>query len=165
MPASEVVFTGKSSTVKSKVHGKASKPSSRRCCTCNTPFTPRRSTAKYCSSDCRGAAFRTRHKPRQRAVPIPVLVASRCAHCGMTFAACAGKGQVYCDGSCKSLAYRARRAALIEAIADYRGLSVDVAADAIEVVGTKRAGQALKTLGMVYDQRARRWLVPVGQSP
>lgn len=82
---------------------------------------------------------------------------STCAHCGASFQARSGRGQVYCSGSCKTLAYRARRAALIDAIAAYTGAASAVAADSVEKHGMKRASAILRALGVHYDPKARVW--------
>lgn len=153
MVASRVVFTAIPATI---VHGNHA----RRCQHCKTSFTPKRATAKYCSDACRVKAFKSRHKPRQRVKPIPVIVSTCCAHCGSRFAASAGRGQLYCTPSCKTLAYRARRSALIDAVAAYTNVDVDVAFESVEKYGMKRAGEIVRQLGMVYDQSSRRWLIP-----
>lgn len=154
------VFTA---TAVTGLTGKTTKRARRKCRHCGDLFTPQRATAKYCSTSCRVSAFRTRHKGRRRAQPIPVIVASSCAHCGATFTTRAGRGQVYCSGTCKTLAYRLRRSAAVEALAAYRGLSSDVAADVVEQAGMRKVTAALQALGMVYDQQSRAWLVPIGQ--
>lgn len=160
MATSKVVFTGKTVTA---VHGNRSAGRRCKCRGCGGMFTASRATATYCSTACRSSAYRTRHKPRQRVKPIPVIVSTCCAHCGSRFAASAGRGQLYCTPSCKTLAYRARRSAAIEALAAYSGIATTVAADVVERAGLARAASTLRALGMVYDQRSRAWLVPVGQ--
>jgi hypothetical protein len=69
---------------------------------------------------------------------------------------------VYCGGTCKTLAYRARRSATIQAMADYLGSTPQRAEDAVELYGLAAAKRGLEQVGMVYDQSSRRWLIPAG---
>jgi predicted nucleic acid-binding Zn ribbon protein len=155
MATSEVVLTDSRATV---VNRKRAKPSTRKCQHCKTLFTPVRATAKYCSDGCRVKAYKARRKPARRAAPV-IMAHRACAHCGASFEARGGRGQVYCTPSCRVLACRVRRSATIQAMADYLGSTVERAADAVELYGLATARRGLEHAGFQYDSRARRWLI------
>jgi hypothetical protein len=139
------------------------KPRARRCACCGESFTPqRRGKSKYCSDLCRGRDWRRKHPKKQAAADLE-LEAITCEHCGKGALVPAGKGRRYCDATCRTAAYRARREAAIAALIDGHGMSQYEAVATVESKGMQRVTRMLNTFGYVYDADGRRWLMPVNE--
>ena len=144
-----------------KVTHRSYKPRARRCKHCDHTFTPKSKNGRYCSDNCRKAAWKREQgrKQRRSAAPVqPALEVIVCAGCGKSFFGVAG--QKHCKQSCKTAAWRIRRSAAIVAIAIDMGISEAKAADAIDFGGMKKITTYLTARGYNYDATAKAWLMP-----
>jgi hypothetical protein len=141
------------------------KPRARRCKTCGDTFTPKSKHGAYCSDKCRKKAWRDRVARSKAAKPQPAkeeqLELLTCPTCGHGFFAPAGKGQRHCSPSCRTKAWRQRRAAAVEALACDMGITYDKASDVVEQYGMKKTGEYLGSRGYVFDVEERVWLQPI----
>jgi hypothetical protein len=136
------------------------KPRARNCKNCGHNFTPKSKHGRYCSDNCRKAAWKREQgrKRRRSAEPTqPALEVIVCAGCGKSFFGLAG--QKHCKPSCKTAAWRIRRSAAIVAVAIDMGISEAKAADAIDFGGMKKITAYLTARGYNYDTTAKAWLM------
>ena len=159
--ATDVSTTQATRVTSEKVTHRSYKPRARRCKNCDHTFTPKSKHGRYCSDNCRKAAWK-REQGRQRrrsAEPVqPALEVIVCAGCGKSFFGVTG--QKHCKPSCKTAAWRIRRSAAIVAIAIDMGISEAKAADAIDFGGMKKITAYLTARGYNYDVTAKAWLMP-----
>ncbi len=75
----------------------------------------------------------------------------------------AGKGRKYCSATCRTLAWKARRASAAVALSQALGMSLEKARDVVDAAGMKELQRILTGLGLVYNTASRRWVVLVDQ--
>lgn len=141
------------------------KPRSRHCKTCGDIFIPKSKHGAYCNDKCRKKAWRNKVAKSKATKPQPrkeeALELLTCPTCREGFFATAGKGQRHCSPSCRTKAWRQRRAAAVEALACDMGISYEKAGDVVEQFGMKKTSDYLEKRGFVYDPDERAWLQPI----
>ncbi len=135
------------------------KPRARHCKNCGENFTPKSKHGRYCSDNCRKAAWKREQGRKNRSPKLqqPALEVIVCAGCGKPFFGLAG--QKYCKAACKTAAWRIRRIAAIVALAVDMGISEAKAADAVDFGGMKKITAYLTARGYNYDTTAKVWLM------
>jgi predicted nucleic acid-binding Zn ribbon protein len=136
------------------------------CRWCRQPFKGSKA-ARYCSASCRQKAYRHRLKKAQPRTPAPPpdITPLTCPYCGDGFWSANIRGQQrYCSSSCRTLAYRARRAAAVQALADFLGITLSKAEDTVDTAGTAAIIDKLEAVGFSYDEASRRWVMAVERS-
>ncbi len=142
------------------------KPRARRCKNCDHTFTPKSKHGRFCSDNCRKAAWKREQGRKQRRSVEPVQPALQvivCAGCGKSFFGLAG--QKHCKPSCKTAAWRIRRSAAIVAVAIDMGISEAKAADAIDFGGMKKITAYLTARGYSYDAVVQAWFMSGAGAP
>ena len=135
------------------------KPRARRCKNCGEHFTPKSKHGRFCTDNCRKAAWKREQGRKNRSVKVqqPALEVIVCAGCGKPFFGLAG--QKHCKAACKTAAWRIRRSAAIVALAVDMGISEAKAADAIDFGGMKKITAYLTARGYSYDAITQAWLM------
>lgn len=135
----------------------------RKCKECRKAFLSTAKNATYCSPACRQKAYRRRIErakgKRKASAPAgePPLMVGICQHCLGSFWQ-SNTRQAYCSTSCRTLASRAKRQALPAALADLRGLPLDMAGDLLKAKGLTYWSKVLEAAGYTYVHSRRRWL-------
>jgi len=119
-------------------------------CGCNTQFVAVNARQKYISNKHRQHAYRTRKSS-------PLSDFRLCLHCGHTIPSHKRVSAKYCKPGCRSLSYRARRAALITTWSQFASVAIDIAHDMVEKVGMTHTRNVLTSAGYQYDYGLRAW--------
>jgi hypothetical protein len=137
------------------------KPRARNCKNCGHNFKPKSKHGRYCSDNCRKAAWKREQGRKNRSVEPqqPALKVIVCAGCDESFFGL--PGQKHCKASCKTAAWRIRRSAAIVALAVDMAISEAKAADAVDFGGMKKITAYLTARGYSYDAAAKAWLMTV----
>jgi len=119
-------------------------------CGCNEQFVTVNARQKYISNKHRQHAYRTRKNGHLSRI-------GACLHCGHDIPSHKRKSAKYCKPGCRSLSYRARRAALITTWSTFANVGIDVAHDIVEKVGMTHTRNVLSSAGYTYNYGVRSW--------
>lgn len=162
-PRPATVVDGPSITPARPTKRRHYKPRARRCPVCGQTWTPKSKAAKVCSSACRSKLYRQRQTTKRKAErpeAKPAIVTT-CAHCRRPFWS-ANAAQAYCGPSCRTLANRARRKALVDLLT--RAGYPD-AIDRVELYGMATLNAELLAVGISYDPAARAYAAAPPRPP
>lgn len=137
------------------------KPRARKCaCGCGVVFTPKTKHGRYSSEACRKRAYARRKAKAASSAPkeAPPLEVGVCEWCGAKFWTEADNGQAYCKPSHRTAAWRARRAATVQKIAELDQCTLTAAEGQIKALGLKVIAEYLTGRGYVYSTSAKRWI-------
>jgi hypothetical protein len=147
------------------VNAKDSYPRRRKCKGCKEWFQPTRRGQVFHSKACGKAYWAREQKGKRGAKPkreYPIEPAI-CLHCQQPKWMKVGKGQKFCSSSHKVMASRIRRAATIQAYAEYTGRGLAACMEYAEL--HKNAIRAMQVFlskkGLVYSYEHRAWVADV----
>jgi len=134
------------------------------CKVCGDGFIPRRTTAQYCSPECRNKAYRKRQsrlKAKASKDEAPIMSPFTCEHCGQTVWQVEAKDRRYCTPSCRTGAWKTRRQAAAHTLtAISPQMTLEQAELLIEYSGMKKTANLLGDFGYSYDIPTRKWIKP-----
>jgi hypothetical protein len=80
-----------------------------------------------------------------------------CEYCGQAFWGNPVSRQRFHSASCRTLAWKTRRAAAAVALSQALGISLEKSQDVVETAGMRELKRILLGLGLVYDGSTRQW--------